>query len=78
MSALHFESRSDGRLDAMLGAICVGQIWDFDHPTYKSIWFVEVMSARTSWQPAINTEAAKHAVTQKVSVWLKAAGLRAA
>jgi hypothetical protein len=78
MSAVHFELRDDGHTEIMLGHISVGQIWAFDHPTHKAIWFLELMYARTSWQPALDTDAAKDAVRQKIGAWLKAAGLRAA
>jgi hypothetical protein len=70
MSALHFELRPDfGRHDVMLGVICIGQIWAFD---------LDLMWIHTGWQPALDIEAAKDALKQKVAAWLKAAGLRAA
>jgi hypothetical protein len=79
MSALHFEIRDDGRFDAMLGVVCVGQIIALDHPQMRTAWLVTLPPAMASyWHPAVDTDRAKDAVTQRVNTWLRAARLRAA
>ncbi len=78
MSAIHFEPREDGRFDAMLGVICVGQIIALDHPQMRTAWLVTLPPSMSSnWRPAVNTEVAKDAVIKRVNTWLHAAGLRA-
>lgn len=76
-SPLIFEDRSDGRVDAMLGAITVGSIFPIDHPRARA-GYLFALPPKPPMRFVRDLETAKLALVRCAREWLQAAGLREA
>ena len=76
MSALHFEERRNGSIEAMLGAVTVATIVEVDHPPARGAFTMLLPPWAQVWEFAESADAAKDVVRKRVEAWLQAAGLK--
>ena len=75
MSAVRYEDRPLGRIDALFGVIPIGCIIPLDHPRARVAWQFFLPPSHGGPRPASDTETAKRALERRAAQWLEAAGL---